>query len=65
MHKKTQKQERVRRGVSFEPEVLAALLKISNSQFDGDASKALNSILRKALKIPEGAPAINTLEEFQ
>jgi hypothetical protein len=56
LHKKTQKEERVRRGVSFEPEVLAALLKTANSQFNGDASKALNHILRKALKIQKVPP---------
>ena len=65
MHRRTEKEQRIRRGVSFEPEVLAALLKTANSQFNGDASKALNHLLRKALKISEGAPAANTLERFQ
>jgi hypothetical protein len=65
MHRRTQKEQRIRRGVSFEPEVLAALLKTANSQFNGDASKALNHILRKALKISEGVPATSTLERFQ
>jgi hypothetical protein len=65
MHSRTGKGQRVRRGVSFDPEVLAALLKVANSQFKGDVSKALDQILRKALKIPEGAPAENTLERFQ
>jgi hypothetical protein len=65
MHRRTQKEQRIRRGVSFEPDVLAALLKVANSQFKGDVSLALNKILRKALKISETPPAPRTLEMFQ
>ena len=64
MHRRTEKEQRVRRGVSFEPDVFAALLKTANSQFKGDVSEALNQILRKALKISETTPAPTTLEMF-
>jgi CBS domain containing-hemolysin-like protein len=57
--------KRIKRGIAFEPDVLSALLKVANSQFKGDVSKALNHILRKALKIPETTPAHKTLEMFQ
>ena len=57
MHRRTEKEQRVRRGVSFEPDVFAALLKTANSQSKGDVSETLNHILRKALKISEGNPA--------
>jgi hypothetical protein len=64
MHRRTEKEQRIRRGVSFEPDVFAALLKLANNQFKGDVSEALNQILRKALKISEPTPAPTTLEMF-
>lgn len=52
-------EKRIKRGIAFDPPILNALIDLADKQFNGDVSRALNSILKKTLKIQEGS----TLEQ--
>ena len=41
----------IKTGISFDPEVLSALIEFAKKYFEGNRSKAQNYIDRKALKI--------------